>query len=182
MRLTLPAAQDAQPAVIDTNAITLALVAGKPMSLHSELRYREQSFSLQLTGGTLAGLWSGDKSWQWLGFKVDGRLDDKPLQLSGKLGSPVARPAAPPQSDGRMLEFKDIEAKMADSRVTGEMRVALAERGRIEGSFEAQTLDLTPLLSGEEAGTADPWGWLRRPLNSRICRSGISICGSILRS
>ncbi len=164
MRLTLPAAQDAQPAVIDTNAITLALVAGKPMSLHSELRYREQSFSLQLTGGTLAELWSGDRSWQWLGFKVDGRLDDKPLQLSGKLGSPVARPAAPPQSDGRMLEFKDIEAKMADSRVTGEMRVALAERGRIEGSFETETLDLTPLLSGDDADATDPWAWLRRQL------------------
>ncbi|MGB5742572.1 MAG: AsmA family protein [Sedimenticolaceae bacterium] len=163
VRLTLPAAQDGQARVIDANATTLALVAGKPMSLHSELRYREQSFALQLTGGTLAGLWSGDKSWQWINFEVDGTLGETPLQLSGRLDSPLAWPA-PPRSGEGILELKNIEVKIADSRVTGEMRVALAERGRIEGSFEAQTLDLTPLLSGEGAGTADPWGWLRRPL------------------
>jgi uncharacterized protein involved in outer membrane biogenesis len=164
LRLTLPAAEDGQPTVIDADATTLALVAGKPMSLQSELRYREQTYALQLAGGTLAGLWSGDKSWQWIGFKVDGRLDDAPLQLSGKLGRPVARSAAPPQPGERILELKDIEAKIADSRVTGEMRVALDERGRIEGSFEAQTLDLTPLLSGDDADATDPWAWLRRPL------------------
>lgn len=163
VRLTLPAAGDGQPAAVDANATTLALVAGKPMSLQSELRYREQSFALRLTGGTLAGLWSGDKSWQWMGFKVAGRLDERPLQLSGKLG-PTKALFTGERAGGRMLELKEIEAKFADSRVAGELRVTLAERGRIEGRFKTETLDLTPWLSQDDTDGSDHLAWILQEL------------------
>jgi hypothetical protein len=45
----------------------------------------------------------------------------------------LARSAASPPAGGRTSELKDIDAKIADSRVAGELRVALAERGPTEG-------------------------------------------------
>ncbi len=144
LRVTLPAKKGGDATNIGFTETTISLLPGKPVSLHSRVQFREQSFQLELHGGRLAGLLSHDKRWKSVGLKLRGQIEHKPFSLSTRL-----------QGSEHHLTLKDIAATIAGSEITGELHLPLAEGERIEARLKAKTIDLKPFLAGTEADSGD---------------------------
>ena len=158
LRVSLPAKKGGHATDIDFTATAIAVVPGKPVSLHSRVQYGEQPFQLEMSGGTLAGLLSDSKAWKRIGLKVRGQFDRKPFSFATRL-----------RGDEHRLTLKDISARIAGSEVRGELHIPLAEGGRIEATLKAETIDLGPLYAGggsdatDSGGFSDLLGWELSP-------------------
>jgi len=211
-RLLPPAKRGQKATAIGLASPNLHVDAGQALSFKTGLTRAsqdrtEQSVDLTLTGGTLADLLPGGRSWPRIDVTAQTRIDQQRLSIRGQVGPLAAirtgrdltldfsltddtdlsgtltgtlarlddlagsqiqaqvtgkslaalHPGLPAQAfsakarlqgEAKQLELLDIEARSGSSDIAGEVRIGLGEPLRIDADLNADTLELTPFLSG----------------------------------
>ncbi|HET7092441.1 MAG TPA: AsmA-like C-terminal region-containing protein, partial [Thermomicrobiales bacterium] len=73
-------------------------------------------------------------------------------------------------SDGKVATFEDVSAVVAGSKLRGKLSASLATPSRIDGRFDADTIDVAALLAAA-AGLpkgADDWSWSSTPFEGNM--------------
>lgn len=83
---TRPAAKGAEAMNVALNAMSIQVAPEQAVRLQTGLVYEKQTYQVDLSGGVLADLFSETGSWDALKVKIEGKVDKKPLQISGDVG------------------------------------------------------------------------------------------------
>ena len=141
-QLSPPAGKAGAGTAITLHDTRLSITPGKPAQLRTGLLYEKQPFQVELTGGTLVELFSGNKVWKTIQVKAEGQFDSKPLQITGQLGPSTA------VLSGRDL---DIDLVVRHNGLESRLDGRLARSAGLEGSrFNIQ-------LSAPSLSRLTPW-------------------------
>jgi uncharacterized protein involved in outer membrane biogenesis len=110
--LTLPLEKGVASRDISLKRTRLNLVPGKPVTLRTDLQIEKQPFQLELSGGTLAELFTGKKVWQQIKFNAHGKHENKALQVSGQLGTSSAIVAGRNLAVDLLIRHDDLEVRL----------------------------------------------------------------------
>jgi len=110
--LALPAVKGRDPVVITLTGTRVSVAPDKPVVLRTVLQYEQQPFQLELTGGTLAQLMSGSKSWRSIKVSAQGQVDREPLRLAGQVGPSNAVLAGRDMKLELMVQHAGLQARL----------------------------------------------------------------------
>ncbi len=89
-RFALSAKPGGEAVDVSLTGTRISMAPGQPVVLQTGLLYEKQPFQLELTGGTLAQLITGGKTWKTIKVKAQGQFNGKPLEIAGQIGSSSA--------------------------------------------------------------------------------------------
>jgi hypothetical protein len=181
-RLTYKDAKAAQPLVLALSSLSVDAVPGQPMRLDLKGAYNDAPFTVKGTMGDLAQLLQPSKPWPvkitaeagGASVTVDGSVanptaasgidialavEGKDLSQMSKLAGTPVPPLGPYSlktkvtgSMDKVIELRDLSARMGDSALAGKAAMQLKDRPTVSATLTSEQINLADFTKGGDVG------------------------------